>query len=836
MQDYKPLDLTTQVNAYDDLVIPGAELRLGSIYLRGLPFLFAADGDRTRVVHLESGQRTLITIETPDPCRTVTFAHRVSSDGGPSLIAVGQEDAVYSFRYSNGQTSLAVIREGYEIAAPWHGDDDHWGLRPSLALPDQRDGLPSRTEGAFADIGQRQTEVVEAANWSRGVSDSGQVQQGWRFYLWSWINPHPDRRLVEIELLGGAVAVDVGGVCLGFLAEHPLRPDPARVVVADIPPAYLATPTDLAIEVDRGSAGYTTALQDQSGNDPLSTWGDAPDSVFNRVYARVSAIPSATVRLMANGKALDQARWRDLRTATSLREARLRLTEGGRNWVRTRFLDDATGEPIACRVHFSSLEGIPYQPHGHPQHINSNLGSWHSDIGGDVRLGRTSFAYLSGSCEGWLPRGGVRIRVARGFDYEPFDAIVPVDEDTQDLTLRLRRLYDPIKEGGWYSGDTHVHFLSSIGGLLEAAAEGLSVVNLLQSQWGSLFTSTEEFLGSPLATPDGSVILYTSQENRQHFLGHLSLLGLKEPVMPWCSDGPQEAEMGGGLETTLSDWADRCHAQGGTTVVPHFPQPNGELATLIATGRADALEVTFFPENAYSEYYTYLNAGFSVPLAGGTDKMTSDVPVGLRRTYVQLNVAEDFTYASWCDSLRAGRTFVSSGPLLELTVDGVGIGGEVQLPERGGAVTVSARARSIFPIFNLELVRDGKVVAATHSTVGSHALHLVEELRFGGAGWICARVGGGPGHLTHHRDISNRDISAHSSPIYVKCGDQHRRADRVAMRYIMELVDRGQAYVRGLAPLDTGSDTGHLHHADHREDLERPFEEARVALMRRLET
>jgi hypothetical protein len=76
MQDYKPLDLTTQVNAYDDLVIPGAELRPGSIYLRGLPFLFAADGDRTRVVHLESGQRTLITIETPDPCRTVTFARQ----------------------------------------------------------------------------------------------------------------------------------------------------------------------------------------------------------------------------------------------------------------------------------------------------------------------------------------------------------------------------------------------------------------------------------------------------------------------------------------------------------------------------------------------------------------------------------------------------------------------------------------------------------------------------------------------------------------------------------------------------------------------------------------
>ena len=44
------------------------------------------------------------------------------------------------------------------------------------------------------------------------------------------------------------------------------------------------------------------------------------------------------------------------------------------------------------------------------------------------------------------------------------------------------------------------------------------------------------------------------------------LWDLKEPVMPWCSDGPDEAELGGALDATLSDWADRTHAQGGTVV------------------------------------------------------------------------------------------------------------------------------------------------------------------------------------------------------------------------------------------------------------------------------
>ena len=50
---------------------------------------------------------------------------------------------------------------------------------------------------------------------------------------------------------------------------------------------------------------------------------------------------------------------------------------------------------------------------------------------------------------------------------------------------------------GWYSGDSHVHFLSTQGALTEQAAEDLNVVNLLQSQWGSLFTNTEEFTRRP---------------------------------------------------------------------------------------------------------------------------------------------------------------------------------------------------------------------------------------------------------------------------------------------------------------------------------------------------
>ncbi len=89
-----------------------------------------------------------------------------------------------------------------------------------------------------------------------------------------------------------------------------------------------------------------------------------------------------------------------------------------------------------------------------------------------------------------------------------------------------------------------MHFLSAQGALTEQQGEDLNVVNLLQSQWGSLFTNTEDFTGRPFSTPDGRYVTFVSQENRQHVLGHLTLWGLREPVMPWCTDGPSESEVG----------------------------------------------------------------------------------------------------------------------------------------------------------------------------------------------------------------------------------------------------------------------------------------------------
>jgi hypothetical protein len=307
--------------------------------------------------------------------------------------------------------------------------------------------------------------------------------------------------------------------------------------------------------------------------------------------------------------------------------------------------------------------------------------------------------------------------------------------------------------------------------------------------------------------------------------------------MPWASDGPGEAELGGTLEVTLSDWADRCRAQGGTVVVPHFPVPNGELAALIATGRIDAVEMHRHSPYRHLDYYRYLNCGYRLPLAGGTDKMSSDLPVGLYRTYVYIPPSEEFSYDAWCRHLARGRSFLSAGPLIDFTVEGARVGDTLTLPAGGGMVEVEARAGSIFPIHTLEIVQQGRVVAATQEPAGARSLHLRARVRVDGHSWLAARVGG-PDYdrpVLHH-DGGRRGVFAHTSPIYVACGGEWWLLDAEAAEYMLNLLDGGLTYVRETTlQYRPGTVTHHHGEADHMAYLERPFHEARAALRGRLQ-
>ncbi len=263
----------------------------------------------------------------------------------------------------------------------------------------------------------------------------------------------------------------------------------------------------------------------------MAGFGQEYNLAGSGVYAQVVAQPSATLEVKQAGETVDRFSWRELleRGAAESDLSRVEIVDRELSWVHVKVIDEISGRPVPCRVHFRSSNGIPYAPHGHHDHLLSDQGTVNIDVGGDVRLGNSTYAYIDGTCQGWLPAGQLIADIAHGFEYEPYRKVLYLQKGQRELVIPIRRMTD-MQSQGWYCGDTHVHFLSTFGALLEGQAEDLSVVNLLQAQWGNHFSNIEEFLGRPVPSADGKTIVYTSQENRQHILGHLSLLGLKAPV------------------------------------------------------------------------------------------------------------------------------------------------------------------------------------------------------------------------------------------------------------------------------------------------------------------
>ena len=822
--DYEALDISKWCNAGPDL--PGDQKAdIGLQSFRGLPFQVGGEAGASCFITL-GGSDSSVTVPIGRPAHRVLLAHRLLEtmlpEGGP----LGVRVAEYVFRLAGGDEVRVPIRERFEISAlPGAGLGRHVPGSPFLAVTDRKATLMARHKGPWELTGRRQTEATAAA------VDA--------YYLWSWVNPDPDQAIESLEIVPSGPRFLIAAVTLGHVDEHPFARQgrrPARIVLTD--KASAAKPFDLDVKVDRGDSTYVHPLPEQPADQFIEGaygWGEPQNEASSPAYVEVSAVPSATVTVTHGDDELGKVNWGDVERVGSVETPgmRVELVDPGKNWVHVEVLDDDTGRPVPCRVHFRSPDGVPYQPHGYHNQVNSNLETWHIDVGGDLRMGQITYAYIDGTCQGWLPRGEVIVDVARGFEYEPLRTKVNIEPGQQELTLRIKRWTD-MNAGGWYSGDSHVHFLSTAGAHTESRGEDLNVVNLLQSQWGSLFTNTEDFRGEPSISKDGDNVVYVGQENRQHFMGHMILWGLKKPVMPWCSDGLSEAEIGGSMETTLSYWADEAHAQGGFVINPHFPSPNGEPAALLATGRLDGVEMIRKDDFNHAEYYRYLNCGYRIPLVGGTDKMSSDVPVGLYRTYAKLPDDEEFSYESWCRSVAAGRTFLSGGPIVHISVDGEEIGDTLRM-SGPGTVEVEAWAESIFPINTLQIVQAGKIVASAESRDGTRRLELKERLRVDGHTWLAARSGG-PGYSgSQHLDLWRRGMFAHTSPVYVACGGDWWMFDEATAQYMLTLIEGDLAYIRESSGQHLhGSVTHHHGEDDHIAYLERPFMEARAAVQERM--
>ncbi len=109
-------------------------------------------------------------------------------------------------------------------------------------------------------------------------------------------------------------------------------------------------------------------------------------------------------------------------------------------------------------------------------------------------------------------------------------------------------------------------------------------------------------------------------------------------------------------------------------------------------------------------------------------------------------------YCGWIEAVRAGRTFVTHGPLLGLNVNGHGPGSTVEQDSK--PVLVEAEAVSVSPFDRLEIVRDGEVFGDMPCDECNSA-KLAVTLPGDPGGWLAARCWSADG------------LSAHTSAIYL---------------------------------------------------------------------
>ena len=419
---------------------------------------------------------------------------------------------------------------------------------------------------------------------------------------------------------------------------------------------------------------------------------------------------------------------------------------------------DAQGRPIAARVSVLGRDGRWYAPrsawmHGDELYDRAKFPS-------EVRY----FHCPADGCTVRVPQGRTRIHVQSGFRRKPVEMVrefTPrICTDRCDAApIRLEDNDLPPDFGRFLSADLHVHM--NYGGhyrstpdtlLAQQEAEDLDVVYNLLVNKEERIPDIEYFKpGGAADAASGKRLLFHSQEYHTSFWGHLGLLNLEDHYLlpdyaayrhtalasPWPNNGAI---------------ADLAHAQNALVGYVHIADApidppkekllSYELPATVAHGKVDYLEVMGFSDHHITAgiWYRLLNLGFRLPAGAGTDAMANYAslrgPIGLVRVF--LDTKGERTPKALLDALKAGRTFVSNGPLLGLTIDGKRPGDTLTGSQDSRLARVSLRAP--FPVDRLELVQNGRVVKPFELAGDRTAFDWQGDVKLDAGGWIVLRA------------------------------------------------------------------------------------------------
>lgn len=365
-----------------------------------------------------------------------------------------------------------------------------------------------------------------------------------------------------------------------------------------------------------------------------------------------------------------------------------------------------------------------------------------------------------------IPAGQWEVRIQRGTEYLPVvDSVTVNPNQWTRKTYRLKRWIDMPAEG-WWSGDDHVHarLMSKADAdrlTTYCKAVDLHVANVLQMGDVARTYYAQRGFGPDYRFREDNYWLIPGQEDPRSVLGHAIGLNLHNEVRD--------------LDIYLQNdlLAARIHEQGGLYGHTHM----GANACFVDREMAlfTPMEIVDFNSIMQASlgtelYYEMLNLGFKMTASAGADTPYGGT-IGAVRVYAHTGNAETLDPDAWFAALKAGRTFVTNGPMIEFTVEDRMPGDTIELAGEG-PLHVKVRARGTpggSSVKSLKIVQCGKLAAESESNDPSREIVAMETtLDADGGCWIAVHA------------IGHDGSEAHTTPVYVSVnGGRHWDLEQV---------------------------------------------------------
>lgn len=417
-----------------------------------------------------------------------------------------------------------------------------------------------------------------------------------------------------------------------------------------------------------------------------------------------------------------------------------------------------------------------------------------------------------------VPAEPLRVACARGVEFDRQEReVLPAAGEARVVQCDPPRLFDPAA-AGWYGGDLHIH-LNYSGDLVCAPGdaarmqqgEGLHLANFVAGNCQTSLVYDRELLagfpGTDLPWSGGDTVARMGVEYRNDLLGHVHALGPSAPPTRFYtghvrSDHPEDwppntvaCQELRGLGATVGyahPAASAFPADWSTDRFFGFPRSveARELVADAALGLVDSIDLIspFNDEGAVFLYHRLLSCGLRLAATAGTDVFLSfshfnqaSNPPGWGRVYADLAGAP-LSVAAFQEAIRRGRTMVTNGPWLTLSVNRQGPGAVLDLTA-GDRLELRAQVQGP-GAERLTLVGPDGVIAE-----GAAEAELQHTATLDGPTWVAA-VTRGSGH-PHTLDHS---VLAHTSPVYVDIGGE-RVARAADAHWCLDFLDTLERFV-----------------------------------------